>query len=815
MATRPPQTPPGDPLEQPQQAPQQPEQQRTDLIARLCRTFAQRAISAAGWAESRAVHRESRLSEEAQSARQAPSQEQVNTNRRRFFGAAVIAAASATAAAAGVKTGIDKRLLERAQSEKEKLLGVPETREWEPSELTDNWVASFELIHGALDNRHVVFVDQNGNIIDSPIGIGDHVFPGDSEPTKAINPDGTLNQEWLNKCRELLKKKYPTIHLDLTDGNEHPSLYQVRRAVNDSETVFAVAWQNALTPLAIENGQSMTKLEYAEEAFKKSDLPTELQELIIFGICGIESMFKDDLISDAGASGAWQFMPETAKEHGLIQKETKIIKERVRIKRRLKKRQKRRKKPKETWATRTRKVTIERDYRQDFVKSTDAAVLYCESLYRRLKYDCVELAERFHLSDEDSLYPCVIAAYNNGSGRVQKMITWFLRNYPLERVEKEIGNGPYGMDIFTHMTLRYRSSKTDPKYGKQSKDYFPKAVSMHNLFMERMKNSPPEFEPYEPPEIPDDTLSAISKFHQQALDATAGVTGAAFGLAAGMIASPKPVGRRGALLAGASLAGAAAGTAIGSQSLSTEAGEEIQEIPEPDWGRIKRNKELGRHLLDISRLFDSTLENKAVKLPRRIQKTKIEPWIKEQRQLRQYENTREAIEAAQRGELAPLKEYDSMHYRCRGVGISKGDQRKNDKDFLNVHPNMPAAIQEIDERLNEELAELGFPPNYWARLIITCGIRPVDYNAKTKGSSPESAHTYGVAFDLSRRRFDIIDKNTGTFYDTPDELGVNQKHRITAQMYAALTRVLRKMSDEGKIFVNHESDHIHIVIKQI
>jgi len=100
-----------------------------------------------------------------------------------------------------------------------------------------------------------------------------------------------------------------------------------------------------------------------ENIFKEYGLPPELKYLAV-----IESGLKTNATSWVGAAGPWQFMPETAIEFGLV-------------------------------------VNKYQDDRRDYFKSTRAAALLLLNLYAQ-----------YH----DWLL--VIAAYNGGSGRVDRAI---------------------------------------------------------------------------------------------------------------------------------------------------------------------------------------------------------------------------------------------------------------------------------------------------------------------------------------------------------------------------------------------------------
>jgi membrane-bound lytic murein transglycosylase MltF len=52
---------------------------------------------------------------------------------------------------------------------------------------------------------------------------------------------------------------------------------------------------------------------FIEEKLAEKNLPDDLKYLPI-----AESALRNDVVSSAGAAGIWQFMPETAKQYGLI-----------------------------------------------------------------------------------------------------------------------------------------------------------------------------------------------------------------------------------------------------------------------------------------------------------------------------------------------------------------------------------------------------------------------------------------------------------------------------------------------------------------
>ncbi len=120
---------------------------------------------------------------------------------------------------------------------------------------------------------------------------------------------------------------------------------------------------------------------------KKHHLPEELKVLI-----ALESAFKADAVSKAGAVGYWQFMDEVAKEYGLkivpqysADEKKKLIK-----------------KDKKKADSLFKKLAKQKDDRKNFGKATYAAARYLKDRSRNLNNDLL----------------LMVASYNCGVGNV-------------------------------------------------------------------------------------------------------------------------------------------------------------------------------------------------------------------------------------------------------------------------------------------------------------------------------------------------------------------------------------------------------------
>lgn len=130
-------------------------------------------------------------------------------------------------------------------------------------------------------------------------------------------------------------------------------------AMNDIAEQYTYYLRKGRSSMSAVSKRSEQYLNYARNVFKQKGMPEELANLAI-----IESGYKADAVSSAGAAGAWQFMPATGAKYGLAQ---------------------------DSWI----------DERLDPYRATEAAAEYLQALYS-------------YFGD----WPTAIAAYNAGEGKM-------------------------------------------------------------------------------------------------------------------------------------------------------------------------------------------------------------------------------------------------------------------------------------------------------------------------------------------------------------------------------------------------------------
>lgn len=201
------------------------------------------------------------------------------------------------------------------------------------------------------------------------------------EPVTARTPGTDLKESIMEKPTNVV---YPAV---LEQWQQHSIGHVEQYAQKRSARLFDIA----------KNGKKY--FPSIVKTFSKYELPEELKVLI-----ALESDFKPNVVSWAGAVGYWQFMDATAREYGLniITKEEREAE--LKPKETITK-NKGKKTTKEIKAvTAVKKQPKKKDDRKNLAKSTKAAARYLGNSYK--------------MFNEDILL--TVASYNCGPGNVKK-----------------------------------------------------------------------------------------------------------------------------------------------------------------------------------------------------------------------------------------------------------------------------------------------------------------------------------------------------------------------------------------------------------
>lgn len=737
------------------------------------------------------------------------------------------------------------------------LTGGPSAEAFEGGELSYNWIHSYIECFALLYSSQIAFLDQNGRIIDEDfIHIPEellvlHGAPGFKDEF----------QKWLDGVREKIRQKYPTIYYNA--DQDEPTLVNVRtifpeNKIETDKVFMDVVWEKCKRSVSATNKKS--RYQFLKEKLAGSGLPQGLQ-MIALGLVGIESKYTDMEPNSVGAAGAFQIMPDEAKQArpsliGVrrIEKTIMIRKGRRKIKKQSIK-------------------FVPFDDRFDFEKASKRFIeLYAER-YRLVKNNqyVQELQKRFGLSENDIVYPLILNTYHSGVGRnvtgykakngkrYVGMCKWFLDNFPARQaVEPILGKGPYGEDIFNLMVTLYAQNAVDPNFKKASRSYYRKARAMAELLrMKEIEKANPkdiskivEFaadddRPYAPPAPPKTVqIVAMQPVPQVegkiAIDGTrasiALLAGAAGHVVAEEFRNPEPTTRRTHLKklarAGATLLTAAGGVAFGSR-LAKKTVEKVPPLPRE---------------IDIMYKLIPNLDESSVRaaIHEELQKTggiapkakpdDLKPLDTSVILLNLQDPLSRGLEVAEKNGLEAFTAKDEIKrgknmvpvplqvpfLRLRSVGIADDTKirdedpvsQQNNPDFAYCRDFAFETIKEIALELNKKLiVDYGMPERFRIRLVGISLSRSREFHKKVqrghrrfaaKGDSP---HVYGHTFDLSRFRYDIIDTKTDQYcrinVDSPLE-SVENKFSLVRTINAVLARILIEMRQKGKILVIHE-----------
>ncbi|MBI5414254.1 transglycosylase SLT domain-containing protein [Candidatus Peregrinibacteria bacterium] len=663
-------------------------------------------------------------------------------------------------------------------------------------------------------------------------------------------PDQEFSQKFLDAYRRHIGEMYPSVHVKTGDegGVSYPRQYNtlcfLRKYSPDdrAKTFFDVAYENYQKAEIDTAGKysekrtKMSRLSWARKIFaEKSQFPEGLQKIIVQGVPLLETGGGENETSPAGARGGWQLVKKTAQRYGLV-------------------------------------VAKKNDERTNFLRASEGAAGYFEYLYNILKANknLQAIQQEFQVPDEDFLYPCVLSGYHVGENIIQKVLQWFRKKYVddkknaekiKQQIVKEEGKG-YGRDIYMYMTAVAATTNDDhAEYGSLSSDYAQKAIALSEL-LEKKENGArlTSDETYAAPRgsvaEEEETPLGIAEDTRACIQGT--LTGAVAGSTALIAANLLRHVQQNTLQTKREhletwgwsafstilvrIWSRLSPTVKPDEETSSEIPAETPElfpqgkyIHSDDFGkRLKIDAEQNRFPLPVEKWPG------ARRYPRRGQPEFLK-WLQtsEGRIAQKIENHVELERLIAQKKLIPILE-QGKYVRLRDCGGKKAkeEQKGNNNPDMNNHPDyvvtcpqVAKLLREISIDFNEQLHAMGLPEKFSVRIVVGSLTRDAEYQKKVNSSTTNSAHSYGIGVDLAMERFDIINTETGEFYDLagdPFEANRNSDpqrtlrdvnkslHDIVGACFQHVLGgvLLEKQKSEDLLFYVH-SNHFHFSARDL
>ncbi len=333
---------------------------------------------------------------------------------------------------------------------------------------------TYTTLYRDLTNKQVMFVDERGLIIGSPVNIepiinvgalgaqSTIVLPGNLDPRGV--PRDRVSQAWLNAARLRLCSEQ---NVECNLGESLPRVRSTIRLVREAapffdaeapapETFFDIIRHlgNRTVPGAIDGASYISYINqnFARNSSLPLDVADDLRELLP-GLAAQESQYNPAALSPVGARSILQIMPAT-------------------------------------WRT----IGYSPETEGNFMLQVEAANKYFEGAYGELMEnntaDFNRIRDTFFDGDQEAfdkyfLAPVLINTYNSGTGRLSRVIRWFNRNYPDRQSISAIssGQGGYGYDVYAamaHFAARNDTPETSG-YKEHSSEYFSRVFSLANI----------------------------------------------------------------------------------------------------------------------------------------------------------------------------------------------------------------------------------------------------------------------------------------------------------------------------------------------
>ncbi len=322
--------------------------------------------------------------------------------------------------------------------------------------------------------HEVLFVDGDGRAIGTypikPIG---GMAPGASyDETLQIVTDG-FGGDWLAAAKVEVLKKYPDIDPETvaprTNWNE------LTQAVGNTDEDMTYDNVHSIIDIVhyfgdkeVRGGGGLSRIEYVGEVIEfqnnlaKAALVVSKLRRLMPGLCALESKFNDDVMSEVGARGIFQFMPDT-------------------------------------WEKELGRETFQKGVPVPLVEQVQAAGELFSKMYDRLQYWCYE-GENYYgqnyleeiktvfASQEDFeqyfFVPCLINAFNTGEQGMGEVVVAFAQSATFRAIREQ--GIVHGYDLFQAACDFARESKLGQlaDYKDEASTYAQRVYAFAGLLQE-------------------------------------------------------------------------------------------------------------------------------------------------------------------------------------------------------------------------------------------------------------------------------------------------------------------------------------------
>lgn len=340
-----------------------------------------------------------------------------------------------------------------------------------PSELLQEMIGYSTLLPLRFDE--VQFVDDRGVLIGDPVrlaNIGD-IDPGPLSE-QGIPTEG-ISGRWLDAARIELQKQFPHIVVDtengippqynvgaqfrtaLTEGADEPDLVSKIQSGDITRYIDIV---NYFADKPVVGATEFTRFDYVQNeiVFRDNQMPrsiqTELRKLIP-ALCVQESGFNNDVTSDRGAQGIFQFIPDTWTGYGKDMADISSLRAQVEV-------------------------------AGEFFSDLYAQVHYwCgDEALAYLKVQCAS-QEAFEI---ELLVPLIINAFNAGARRMGDAVKEFVKS---QQAQNTMLLANESFDLFASIIDMAETSQvgTLADYGEHARQYVPRIYG-HSLALQELRN---------------------------------------------------------------------------------------------------------------------------------------------------------------------------------------------------------------------------------------------------------------------------------------------------------------------------------------